>query len=258
VRLNYIDCCDCLEGLKDIPDNSVDCIITDPPYGVTRNAWDKVLHFDKLWAEYKRIIKDRGAILIFADGQFMARLMLSEPRLWRYNLVWNKVLVSGFLNANKMPLRQTEEVCVFYKKAPKYNPQKTLGAKSHSKGRAVGKSTASDSLTNNNYGAHMVQDNAEKLGNLKHPTSLLTFPKPHPSTTVHPTQKPVELIEYLIKTYSDPGDVVLDTFMGSGTTAVACLRTGRNYIGFELSAEYCKIAEQRIADTVDALLEVST
>lgn len=240
MRLNYIDNIDCLEGRREIPDSSVDLIVTDPPYGTTRNKWDKIVPFDKLWAEYKRVIKDSGAILIFSDGLFMAELMLSEPKLWRYNLVWDKVLTSGFLNANRMPLRQTEEVCVFYKKAPTYHPQKSKGRKNHSKGRPA-------EYANNNYGSFNFQDNAEELGDLKHPTSLMTFPKPHPSVTIHPTQKPVDLIEYLIKTYSRPGDTVLDSFMGSGTTAVAAIRTGRNYIGFELDERYHAIAQERIA-----------
>lgn len=248
MRLNYIDNTDCLEGLKAIPDKSVDLIITDPPYGTTRNTWDNKVPLGQLWAECKRVIKDNGAILIFSDGLFMAELMLSEPKLWRYNLVWDKVLTSGFLNANRMPLRQTEEVCVFYKKAPTYHPQKTKGKKNHSKGKPA-------DYANNNYGSFNFQDNAEELGDLKHPTSLVSFSKPHPSVAVHPTQKPVALLEYLIKTYSDPGDTVLDPFMGSGSTAVASLRTGRNYVGFELSAEYCQIAEQRIADTLDEMLE---
>lgn len=252
MRLNYIDNIDCLEGLREIPDRSVDMVLCDLPYGVTRNRWDSLLPFEPLWEQYLRVIKENGAILLFADGLFMARLMQSQPQLWRYNLIWDKVLTSGFLNANKMPMRRTEEICVFYKKAPTYNPQKTIGSKNHSKGRAAGKDITAAGLANNNYGGYMVQDNAETQGNMKHPTSLLSFQKPHPSVAVHPTQKPVELCEYLIKTYTNPGEVVLDNCMGSGTTAVACIRTGRNFIGFELDEKYHAIAMERIRAEMDS------
>ena len=237
--INQIIHGDCLEVMKEIPNNSIDMILADLPYGTTRNKWDSIIPLDRLWKQYKRIIKDNGAIVLFGQGKFTAEMMLSEPKLHRYNLIWDKVLPSGFLNANRMPLRSHEDIMVFYKKLPQYNPQKTLGKKNHSKG--VNKENK-----NNNYGEFGFVDNSEKLGDMKHPKSIITFSKPHPSVSVHPTQKPVELFEYLIKTYTNEGDVVLDNVIGSGTTAVACINTGRNYIGIELDEQYVEIARRRI------------
>ena len=237
---------DCLELMKEIQDESVDMILCDLPYGVTKNKWDSPLPFESLWQHYRRIIKQNGAIVLFADGMFMAQLMLSNPKMWRYNLVWDKVLPSGFLNANRMPLRRHEELCVFYKKAPTYNPQKKQGAKSHSKGTG-GK------LTNNNYGEYRFVDNAERHGDMKFPVSILRHQKPHPSQSMHPTEKPVSLCQELIMTYTNPGDLVLDNCMGSGTTGVACVRSGRRFIGIELSERDFYTAIARInAETVVA------
>lgn len=236
---SYIKLGDCLELMSELPDASIDMILCDLPYGVTKNKWDSVIPLDKLWEQYKRIAKPNTAICLFADGMFEANLMLSNPKWWRYNLVWDKVLTSGFLNANRMPLRSHEEICVFYQKQPTYNPQKTVGDKNHSKGRP--KENA-----NENYGEYGFVDNSDQLGNLKHPKSILTFPKPHPSITVHPTQKSQELCEWLIKTYTNEGDVVLDPCMGSGTTCIAAKNTGRHYIGFELDEKYFEIAQSRI------------
>lgn len=160
--------------------------------------------------------------------------------------MWDKVLASGFLNANKMPLRRTEEICVFYKKTPKYNPQKVKGAPNHSKGSAVGKSSEDEGQTNNNYGGYEIVDNNKELGDMKHPTSLLTFSKPHPSVALHPTEKPVALCEWLIKSYTDEGDIVLDFCMGSGSTGVACVNTGREFIGIEKDEHWFNVAKERI------------
>lgn len=237
---------DCLEIMKDIPDKSIDMILCDLPYGVTRNNWDSVILLDQLWIEYNRIIVDDGAICLFADGMFMAKLMMSNPKMWRYNLVWNKVLASGFLNANRMPLRSTEEIVVFYKKQPIYNPQKTKGKPNHSKGKAVGKESDDESQVNNNYGNYTIVDNNKELGDMKHPNSLLTFSKPHPSVSLHPTEKPVELCKWLIKTYTNENMTVLDNCMGSGSTGEACLRTNRNFIGIEKEEEYFNIAKERL------------
>ena len=239
MQLNRIYNEDCLEGMKRIPDGSVDMILCDLPYGTTRNKWDAIIPFKPLWEQYKRIIKNNGAIVLFADGLFMSNLMLSNTKLWRYNLVWDKVLTSGFLNANRMPLRRHEEICVFYKKQPTYNPQKNKGKPNHSKGKP--KTNA-----NNNYGEFDFVDNKDILGDLKHPTSILRFSKPHPAVAQHPTQKSIECCEYLIKTYTNEGETVLDNCMGSGATAIACINTDRNYIGFELDKHYCDIANERI------------
>ena len=237
---------DCLEVMKSIPDNSADMILCDLPYGITRNKWDSIIPLDKLWKQYKRITKENSTICLFSDGMFMAKLMASNPKMWRYNLVWNKVLPSGFLNANRMPLRVTEEIVVFYNKQPIYNPQKVKGLPNHSKGKAVNKTSDDDGQVNNNYGKYTIVDNNKELGNMKHPTSLITFSKPHPSVSLHPTEKPVQLCEWLIKSYTNENMTVLDNCMGSGSTGVACINTNRNFIGIELDENYFNIAKERI------------
>ena len=230
---------DCLELMKDIPDKSVDMILCDLPYQRTQNQWDVMISIDKLWKQYKRIIKDNGCIALFADGMFMAELMMSNKKMWRYNLVWDKVLPSGFLNANRMPLRTHEEICVFYKKLPIYNPQKVTGNPNHSKG-------VPKKCVNNNYGDFEFVDNSKELGDMKHPVSIVRFSKPHPSVSVHPTQKSVEICEWLIRTYTTAGMTVLDNCMGSGTTGIACKRTGRHFIGIEIDPNYFNIAKMRM------------
>ena len=230
---------DCLDVMLKIKDGSVDMILCDLPYARTQNRWDIIIPFEDLWKEYNRVIKPNGCIALFADGMFMAELMLSNKKMWRYNIVWDKVLPSGFLNANKMPLRSHEEIVIFYKKSPTYNPQMTEGNPNHSKG-------SSNTFTNNNYGKFKKIDNSTKLGNMKHPKSICTFPKPHPSKMLHPTEKPVECLEYLIKTYTNEGDLVLDNCMGSGSTGVACVNTNRRFIGIEKEEKYFTIATNRI------------
>lgn len=216
--------------MKYIDDKSVDMILCDLPYGQTaRNKWDTIIPFDLLWEQYNRIIKDNGAIVLFANGMFTADLMVSNKKMWKYNLIWDKVLPSGFLNAKKMPMRSHEDICVFYKKPPTYNPQMVKGNACHTRGKAVGKSQ-DDFSRNTNYGELKA---VETEGDLKYPKSILTFQKPHPSTTVHPTQKPLEICECLINTYTNKGELVLDNCVGSGTTIKACINTSRNYIGFD-------------------------
>ena len=188
---------DCLEIMKSIPDKSVDMICCDLPYGVTNNKKDIALPFDKLWEQYNRIIKDNGCIALFSQGLFYVDLVNSNRKMFRYDLVWDKVMTSGFLNANRMPMRQHEQIAIFYKKLPTYNPQKVKGSKNHSKGKVK------EIDVNNNYGNHSFVDNSELLGDMKNPTSIVTFSKPHPSVCVHPTQKSVELLEWLIKTYTN-------------------------------------------------------
>ena len=233
---------DCLEEMKNISDKSIDMILCDLPYGTTKNKWDCIIPFDKLWEQYNRVIKDNGAIVLFGNGIFTAELIISNKKMWRYNLVWDKVLPSGFLNAKKMPMRNHEDVCVFYKKLPTYNPQMWIGEECHSRGNVIGKSQK-DFSRNTNYGDFSA---VETKGNLKYPKSILTFSKPHPSISIHPTQKPVELLEWLIKTYTNEGETVLDNCMGSGSTGVACVNTNRKFIGIELDQEYYKIAKDRI------------
>ena len=229
--------------MKDIPNKSIDMILCDLPYGVTaKNKWDNVIPFEPLWREYTRIIKEHGAIVLFGQDKFTAECMLSNKKMHRYNLIWDKVLTSGFLNANRMPLREHEDIMVFYNKLPTYNPQKVKGNPCHSKGKVVGNNNDVQ-LKNNNYN-DFICVNTE--GDMKFPTSILRFPKPHPSKCVHPTQKPVELLEYLIKTYTNPGDVILDNCMGSGSTGIACIHTNRNFIGIEIDNKYFEIAKERI------------
>ena len=233
---------DCLELMKNISDKSIDLILCDLPYGTTQNKWDEVIPFDKLWAQYNRIIKDNGAILLFAQGKFYVNLVSSNMKMFRYDLVWDKELVSGFLNAKRMPLRRHEQVAVFYKHLPTYNPQFTQGKPLHSKGTAY----QTKELTNNNYGDFKTTDDDRVGSTEKYPTSIMKFQKPHPSVCVHPTEKPVSLLEYLIKTYTNEGDTVLDNCMGSGSTGVACQNTNREFIGMELDEKYYKIACERL------------
>lgn len=230
---------DCLDIMKEIPNQSIDMILCDLPYQRTQNRWDIMIPMDRLWEQYNRIIKENGCIALFSDGMFMAELMTSNKKMWKYNLVWNKVLPSGFLNANRMPLRSHEEICIFYKKQPVYNPQKVKGKPNHSKGKAK-------QCENNNYGDFGFVDNSKELGDMKHPVSIVTFSKPHPSVAIHPTQKPVELCEWLIKSYTNEGMVVLDNCMGSGSTGIACINTNRDFIGIELNNEYFNLAKDNL------------
>ena len=227
-----------LEQMAKMEDKSVDCCITDLPYGRTRNKWDSQIPMSEMWKEVKRVVKDDGAIVLFADGMFMADLMKSGKDIWRYNLVWNKVMPTGFLNANRMPLRVHEEMCVFYQRPPKYNPQKVRGKRSHSRGKEK-------EFQNNNYNKFSFVETRDD-SDMKFPKSIVTVPKVHPSKTTHPTQKPVELIEWLIKTYTSVGETVLDFTMGSGTTMIACINTGRNGVGIEIQEKYFAAASNAV------------
>lgn len=238
---------DCLELMNNIPDKSVDAIICDLPYGVlnkgNKNAeWDEMLPLDRLWEQYCRIIKDDGAIVLFGQGLFTAQLMMSNTKMWRYNLVWDKVLKSGFLNANRMPLRQHEDILVFYKKMPVYNPQFTQGLPLHGKG------TSYKNNTNRNYGAIKTTDDHRKGSTEKYPSSILRFDKPHPSKALHQTEKPVALIECLIKTFSNEKDLILDNTAGSMTTAIAAINTNRRCICIEKDEHYFEVGKKRVED----------
>lgn len=254
IELDKIYNMDCLEGMKMIPDGSVDAIICDLPYEVLHknnpNAqWDRMIPMEPLWEQYKRVIKDNGAILLFCQGMFTAQLMMSQPKLWRYNLVWDKCRTTGFLNANRMPLRCHEDIAVFYKSLPVYHPQMTKGPLNHPRGF--------HNETNNCYGKYKtgtVYDYDKKSVKKveptrpgeKFPTSIISIKKLNATKVCHPTQKPVELIRYLIRTYSETGGVILDNCMGSGTTAIAAMREKRHFVGFELNREYFDKAVERI------------
>lgn len=233
---------DCLEIMKEIKDKSIDMILCDLPYGTTQNKSDIIIPFEPLWKQYERTIKDNGAIILFAQGVFYIDLVNSNRKLFRYDLVWDKCLVSGFLNAKRMPLRQHEQIAVFYKKLPTYNPQFTQGKPLHSKGIAY----TNKEIKNQNYGKFNITDDIRAGSTQKYPTSIIKFQKPHPSITIHRTQKPIELLEYLIKTYTNENDLVLDNCMGSGSTGVACKNLNRNFIGIELDENYFNIAKERI------------
>lgn len=235
---------DCLELMKHIPNKSVDMILCDLPYGKTKNAEDKPLPFERLWFIYKRIIKDNGCIALFGQGSFFVDLVDSNRKMFRYDLVWNKVLTTGFLNANKMPLRQHEQIAIFYKKLPTYNPQFSKGKPLHSRGFSY----KDKEVKNQNYGKFDITDDIRVGSTNKYPTSILQFAKPHPSKAIHRTEKPIDLLEYLVKTYTNEGDTVLDNCMGSGSTGVACINTNRNFIGIELDKGYFDIAEKRIKE----------
>ena len=228
--------------MNKIPDNSIDFICTDLPYGQTaRNKWDSVIPFEPLWAQYKRIIKADGAIVLFANGMFTAELMMSNKSMWRYNLIWEKTQPTGFLNAKKMPLRSHEDICVFYKELPTYNPQKTSGHK-HKVSKAQHKRSCKMTFDYNEYGL-TTYDSTER-----YPRSVWKFAKDVQRSALHPTQKPLALIEELVKTYTNEMNTVLDSCMGSGTTGVACRNLNRNFIGIEINEKYFKIAEQRIME----------
>lgn len=242
---------DCLVDMKNIPDKSIDCILCDLPYGQLNKgnkhaAWDVVIPFKPLWEQYKRIIKDNGAIVLFAQGMFTAQLMMSNPKMWRYNLVWDKCRVTGFLNANKMPMRKHEDICVFYKKLPTYNPQ-MVKCLPYERNHGRGKVTRG--ITNNCYGKF--KNATTIISDKKYPTSIIKVPKDHDGKNYyHSTQKPIKLLEYLIKTYTNEGDLVLDNCMGSGSTGVAAVNTNRKFIGIELDENYFNIAKQRIDDAI--------
>ena len=228
---------DCLEIMKDIPDKSIDMILCDLPYGTTRNKWDSIIPLDKLWNEYERIIKDNGAIVLFSQMPFTAELTHSNLKLFKYEWIWEKDNGTGFLNAKKMPLKIHENILVFYKKLPTYNPQMRTGFKPYK---------CKQGRHSTNYGlyeqGHITESNGER-----YPIDIIEFKK---DSGLHPTQKPVELLEYLIKTYTNENETVLDNCMGSGSTGVACKRTNRNFIGIELDETYFNIAKERINSIV--------
>ena len=232
---------DCLELMKDIPDGSIDAIITDPPYGTTACKWDSVIPFDLMWEQLKRIIKPNGAIVMTASQPFTTILISSNMKMFKYCWVWDKGVGVNFFHVKKQPLKVTEDVCVFYIRQPTYNPSMTKREKPIKK-------------SNNNAGessGYSIDESCEKyVGRVykeAYPNVILKYStRSSGSRGLHPTQKPVALMEYLIKTYTNEGDIVLDFTMGSGTTGVACKNTNRNFIGIEKDENYFEIANKRI------------
>jgi site-specific DNA-methyltransferase (adenine-specific) len=230
---------DCLEVMKDIPDKSVDMILCDLPYGTTKNKWDSIIPFKPLWEQYKRIIKDNGAIVLTSAQPFTTSLINSNREMFRYDLIFEKTLGSGFLNAKRMPMRYHEEVLLFYKKLPVYNPIMGEGVRK----KGINKSKDNGS----NYGKKTKFDYEYDDEGTRYPKSIIKFSTGNRTKNqFHPTQKPVALFEYLIKTYTNEGDLVLDNCAGSGTTGVACKNTNRSYILIEKEPEYIEIINKRL------------
>lgn len=225
---------DCLDIMPTLPAQSVDAIIADIPYGTTACKWDTVIPFEPMWRELKRIIKPRGAIVLFGSQPFTSALVMSNPAWFRYEWVWDKRSPVGHLNAERRPLGQHENILVFGGRDVRYRPQMQHGSV-HLRGAGV-------RSTKGAYGTH---GDTSYASNERYPTSILQVPRP--IGTFHPTQKPVALMAYLVKTYTDPGDTVLDFTMGSGSTGVACVETGREFIGIEQDRGYFDIATERIA-----------
>ena len=223
---------DCLELMKTIPDGSVDMVLTDPPYGTTRCKWDSVIPFEPMWEHLKRVTKKSGAIVMMASQPFTSALVMSNVRMFKYEWAWQKEAGTGLLNAKRQPLRDHEQVVVFYKKPPTYNPQWGVGKPY--KQKKGGETDCYD-----NSGEVVTESDGRR-----YPKTVLKFPRD--KGKVHPTQKPVALMEYLIKTYTNEGETVLDFTMGSGTTGVAAKSLGRDFIGIELDENYFQIAKERI------------
>ena len=232
---------DCLEYMKKIPDGAVDMILCDLPYGMTQNHWDCFIPLDKLWEQYNRIIKPNGVIVLTSNGIFTAKLILSQPNIYKYKWVWEKSKPTNFLNAKKQPLWKHEDVCVFYKKQPTYHPQMTQG-------EPYDKGTRKDQLCGNygNFEPVHVASSGERS-----PTDIIYIKTAESEGAVlHPTQKPIELGRYMIRTYTDPGDIVLDNTFGSGSFLVAALMEGRNFIGIEKNENVALFKREEI-DYID-------
>lgn len=227
---------DCLVGMARLESGSVDMVLCDLPYGTTNCPWDSIIPFEPLWREYRRVLKPNGALALMAAQPFATDLINSARKMFRYDLVWEKTSPVGFANCHRMPLRSHELVLLFYRRQPVYNPQGLIKLE-----RPIVRRTA-------NKGGQVYQglgsESVQRYTN--YPRSILRFPFKGQGRRVHPTQKPVELMEYLVRTYSNPGDLVLDNCMGSGTTAIACLNSGRRFVGFEMDEKYYAAAKKRI------------
>lgn len=232
---------DVLPGLSA---NSINGVITDPPYGTTACSWDTIIPFDVMWEQLKRITERRGAIVLFGSQPFTSALIMSNPAMFRYEWIWAKSRPTQFLDAQRKPLKAHENILIFSSAAPCYYPQKDKGEPNHTvKGRPA------DSTTNNLYSAYSRIE--EKQTPEKYPRSVVRFNSLDPCKQIHPTQKPLDLMEYLVRTYSNTDETVLDFTAGSGTTGLACLRLGRKFIGIERDRDYCEIAARRIQTEIE-------
>src|SRR5699024_7641424 len=251
MELNKIYNEDCLEGMKKIPDKSIDMILSDLPYQVTACKWDTIIPFEPLWEQYERVIKDNGAIVLTASQPFTSALVMSNPKGFKHSWVWHKKNAGNILVAKYQPLKTTEDVLVFSKKGKRvnYHPILSYGHRDRSKDKPQKKKT--DLFSEIKSGQFKPGNN--KPGDARYPKHLIEFSNASRKGVVHPTQKPVTLFEYLIKTYTNEGETVLDNCMGSGTTAIACINTNRNYIGFELDEGYYKASIERINNHKDML-----
>lgn len=233
---------DCLDVMASIPDGYVDMVMCDLPYGTTRNRWDSIIQLDPLWKQYWRVVKPNGAIVLTAQTPFDKVLGASCLRHLRYEWIWEKTEATGHLNAKRCPMKAHENVLVFYRSMPTYNPQKTTG---HQRKTAV----QVNAKQSTNYGRH--ENKPPYDSTERYPRSVQKFSTDKQHSTLHPTQKPVALMEYLIRTYTNTGEVVLDNAMGSGTTGVACTNLGRRFIGIESDAEYFALARTRLSAAND-------
>lgn len=253
---------DCLNVMQNIPDNSIDMVLCDLPYGTTQNKWDSVIDLDKLWKQYNRIVKPNGAIVLTSQGVFTAKLILSNEKYFKYKIVWIKSKSTNFLNAKKQPLRKHEDICVFYKKQPNYNPQMTNG-------EAYDKGIRKDQYTGS-YGDFKPRH--VKSNGKRYPTDVIAFEEQEIEDYIyvktaesegkvyHPTQKPIELGRYLIRTFSNPGDIILDNACGSGSFLLSAILENRKFIGIEKNedvllhkvkeVDYIKVCTDRIQETL--------
>lgn len=232
---------DCLELMKEIPDHSIDMILCDLPYGTTACKWDIIIPFESLWEQYKRIIKNNGAIALFGKQPFTSFLVQSNLKWWRYELIWEKDKGTDFGNANRKPLNAHESIQIFYNKQPTYNKQMRSGEPYVINRK---KNTNNDNDLNfksNTQGLYINKGERVPISVIKISRDNITKGK-----SLHPTQKPVELLEWLIKTYTNEGETILDNCMGSGSTGIACINTNRNFIGYELDVNYFNVAQERV------------
>lgn len=232
---------DCLEHMMDIPNKSIDMILCDLPYGTTACKWDSIIPFNRMWISYERIIKDNGAIILTSSQPFTSSLVMSNPKIFRYEFIWIKNKGGNPLTANKMPMKEHESILVFYKKFPTYNEQLEKRAASGLKRVKSSALTGGSIIASDVYGSSI--QNKRKYSDLRKPKSVQFF---NVERGLHPTQKPVALFEYLIKTYTNEGDMVLDNCAGSGTTGIACINTNRKFILIEKEEKYIEKMKNRI------------